>query len=427
MSWLLALVEVVVLAGALRWLPALHPAQLWSFSWAIAAVLFAMHLLPYKPLGTGAGTLAILATIAFVLGCLGGSRLIRQRRAVAAADTVQDIAKVSLVLGLLTVVGLFVFLFQVAQSFGVHAALLSSSKVRLAIAMGQMSMTIKYVYVAIACAVAFGTLAGRTSGRRARIALVLGSLAAATTYFNTGRVTLVTTFVALFVARACARPSLPRLRALIGGAAVLGVAALIVFVIVGSLIGKTYANSDLSTQPSVFRNHAALSDLALPYLYASAPIAGLDRQVAVSAALGETRGCATLAVVCKVLHTIGFGVRAEPLVRPFTAPPVAWNTYTALDLPILDIGPWLAWIVILLLGVLSGAAWERARSRQLIPVALYALLSVAILHSATQNDFLAPHLLGAFVIMGVVLVVVRLRPVVRLTGRAVGVLFPESG
>src|SRR5437868_1339712 len=56
-------------------LPPLHPAQLWSIPWALAAGLYFMHLLPYRRLDVETVVLACGSCLAFVVGTLIGERI----------------------------------------------------------------------------------------------------------------------------------------------------------------------------------------------------------------------------------------------------------------------------------------------------------------------------------------------------------------
>jgi hypothetical protein len=85
-----------------------------------------------------------------------------------------------------------------------------------------------------------------------------------------------------------------------------------------------------------------------------------------------------------------------PRIRPFTKPPLTWNTYTALDAPLLDGGPYFVPFAMALFGLILGALWTLATSRGAGAWRpLYAILSVAVVTSTGSNNFAAPYLLGA--------------------------------
>ena len=125
-------------------------------------------------------------------------------------------------------------------------------------------------------------------------------------YFSTGRATIIIAVVIAGVAYATARARpISKARFLTGVGAV-GVAALLIFVAGGLIIGKTFENNrELQWLPSVFSRHSAVSSLALPYQYATAPVAGLDVQVEVSSTWGDAHGCATLSEACQAIRTAG--------------------------------------------------------------------------------------------------------------------------
>ena len=86
---------------------------------------------------------------------------------------------------------------------------------------------------------------------------------------------------------------------------------------------------------------------------------------------------------------------AEPTIRPFTRPPLPWNTYTALDLPLLDGGPIFVIAFFALAGAWLGWLWRRARERDVLALGLYAIYAPVVLYSVIQNNFFAPHIVGA--------------------------------
>ena len=72
-SWLVAGGLTTAAISTLRWLRPLHPAQLWAFAWAAAALLYALRLVPYRELGVAAALLISLGSAAFIGGaCVGG-------------------------------------------------------------------------------------------------------------------------------------------------------------------------------------------------------------------------------------------------------------------------------------------------------------------------------------------------------------------
>lgn len=403
-----AVLGAVAIAATIR-LPPLHPAQLWSIPWAVASGLFALRLLPYRSIGWMTVLIGIGATVTFAAGTILGERLAGRGKgstsegAPVGAELVPQAAVTCVVL---TLVWLGAFLAQAINIYGVRATLVSSFTVRDAITEGVFPLTIKYVYPALAavalCAMAAGLAQGRES--RAKWAGTAGACAASL-YFSTGRSTIIIAVVlgGVAYAIACGRP-ISKARFLAGIAAV-AVAALLIFMAGGVIIGKTYENNrELQRLPSVFSHHSAVSSLSLPYLYATAPIAGLDIQIRVSSTWGDAHGCATLSEVCRGIRTAGVDAPPIQRVRPFSAPPLAWNTYTALDVPLLDGGKALTVPFVGLLGVLCGFVWGVARGGSLIGILAYPILAGSIVSASAIFNFSAPHLVGAFLIAALALV-----------------------
>lgn len=389
------------LAAALAtWrLAPLHPIQLWTIPWALATSLYALHLLPYRPLGVGSAALIAGATLGFSAGALAAAPLAARLPGTAdvGARNQRDVAIAALLLLGLSAVALLAFLTQVANRFGVRAALVSSYLVRRAIGLGELSVTIKYVYVVLGAAIVCALAAECGAGGRRATWLAGASLAALSTYFSTGRSTIVV--AVLMAAIACAvggsRTEWLTRRAMLKGLAAVSVLAFASFTIGGSLVGKTFENSEVSTIDSPFTRHHALSSLALPYLYGTAPIAAFDQLVAARPEWGRADGCATLTLACQIGSHAGLDLKPEAVVRAFTKTPLAWNTYTALDAPLIDGGPVSVIIVFLLTGAACGALWEIARRGFIIGRIGYGVAGTAVVLSVVQYNFLASHFLAA--------------------------------
>jgi oligosaccharide repeat unit polymerase len=393
----LALVFVVMATLALAILPPLHPAQIWTVVWALAVGAYSWRLLPYSPLSSLGQLLIGGSTLMFVGGTfLGGHVVARVARAQTegSADDSERRVHIAAMLALATnAFGLCAFLLQAARSFGLRNALVSSPQVRHAVQTGAFNITIKYVYVAVAAAALCGAAAAIGPHRR-RWAVGAGA-AVLTTYFTTGRATVVAASAVALCAYALTRRRLPSKRTFIATGAAVAVLALGVFTLGGSLIGKTFDDSELVSIDSVFSRHAGLHALALPYEYVSAPIAAFGVETAVDGSLPKLRGCASFSYACSALRHIGLDAEPLPAVRPFTSRPLRWNTYTALDAPLLDGGPWLVLPATLVAGLALGALWGAARRRRLLGILFYAALTPAIVTSAGSNNFTAPMLLGA--------------------------------
>lgn len=386
-------------AAACLTLPALHPAQLWTVTWAFATSLFALHFLPYPPMRAVTGSIAFAALVAFVLGTFAGERLptgppVRTGGWTEADWRILKRAGVWVAAGAAL---LFVaFLAQVAQGFGVRAAFVSSGLVRTAIGQGFASVTIKYLYLSIATAALAGLLAATAQRRRERRRWqVVALLAVASAYFSTGRGTILLVAIVAVVSGFCVK-RLPAGKFLAVGvsAVLLATGALIAG---GAVIGKTYGNAPIRSLSSYFAEHPQLSQLALPYEYFSAPISDLQVEVARTTTWGRRHGCATLGTFCTLLHAIGVPVQAESAIRPFTPLPIPWNTYTGLDMPLIDGGFVVAVPIVFLLGLCSGYAWRRAQLGYMSFVCIYGIVASAIAFSIAQNNFFAPHIVGAMV------------------------------
>lgn len=401
----IALVAAAVIAfGAL---PPLHPAQLWAVVWALAVGSYALKLLPYSPLGGEVQVLIGGASLCFIGGTLVGEHLGARVGSILPLSCselrARDLPVAATIAVGVTFLGLTAFLAQATQKYGLHAALVSSPQVRLAIQAGVFKVTIKYVYAAVAAALLCGACAA-TDRHRLRW-IVLAALAIVSTYFTTGRSSLVVGTISALCAYALVAAKLPQRRSLIVGAVAVAAVAFTIFTIGGSVIGKTFKNSELATIDSSFVQHPAFRWAALPYEYLSAPIAAFGVEVSLARHIPRTDGCASAAVLCTILTDVGVNAKPFPQVRPFTAPPVKWNTYTSLDAPLLDGGTGLVVPAAAFVGAIMGALWLAARRRRWLAIVLYATLAPAIATAFGSNGFTAPLQLGvALITVGSVLV-----------------------
>jgi oligosaccharide repeat unit polymerase len=394
---------LLILSATAVWtavrLPPLHPAQLWSVPWAAAAWLFGLQLLPYRDLPALTTALVSGATVAFVAAAVVSDRYFRRRVSGAARDGVgyRLVARAAIGALVLTALLLIAFLWQTIRRFGVHDAVVSSAEVREAIGTGATPVTIKFVYAAIAASALSGVAAAQAPTTNRRIAWAMAASATvASLYFSTGRGILVYGLIIAAAAYLLARPRLPlRGRFLLGVGAIASI-AVIVHVLGGLVIGKTYANNpDLRQTPSYFSSHSELRAFALPYQYASAPIAALGIQVDASTPLGTSHGCAVFSEACSILRHLGANVEPVRRIRPFTRPPLPWNTYTSLDAPLQDVGVVGAIPLMALVGILVGGLWGAARARRRHALVAYPIAAVAVVAAPGQFAFTAPHLLGA--------------------------------
>ena len=402
-SIVLAAALVGLAAFSVIRLPFLHPLQLWSVPWALATGLFALHLLPYRPLSASTAALIAACTACFALGLVfaarlrPGAALARVRRIMPCNHSDPRAVELAAALAcLLTFVGLALFLAELVARFGLRDALVSSADVRVPLSNGAAALTIKYLYAGYAAAALCGVAAALVDDRRRRRWwLGLGAIVVAAQYFNTGRSNIVLAAVVLIVAESVARRRRPTVRIVAAGSAALVAFLLAIFTVGGAIIGKTLDNSPLSTIASPLTEHELLRPLTLPYLYATAPIPALDVQAEVAASTDPAFGCATLSVLCRIGARAGLDMVPEPAIRPFTGRPLPWNTYTAIDLPLIDGGPALAALFFVLVGWLAGTVWHAARQGVAGATVLYALYASALVYASTQNNFLAPHVVGA--------------------------------
>jgi hypothetical protein len=411
-SVLTAAFLIGALALALTRLSPLHPVTLWCASWAAVGFLFAIDLLPYKPLSAFTALLICGATVAFAAGALGAEALVSRKlgkpRPPAAPPAEDSRALERAALTALAVTGamLFAFLVDQTRTFGLRDTLLVDSEVRLALGTGVSSLTLKYLYVAVAGAALCALAAARQADRERHLWWLAGATACvASTYFSTGRSTIVITAAIAILAYWLGRETLPSAKRMLQGGVALAVLALTAMISIGELQGKTFENSALEGLPSAFTRYEPIQPLALPYEYASASFGALDEQVDVATTWGESGGCAVGSAVCTVLNRAGFeGAEPRPFIRPFTGPPLRWNLYTALDLPLLDGGKALALPIIALTGFGFGLLWAAVRRRWTLGLVVYAISGPTLLFAGNQFGFLTPHILGGVLIAGGLLV-----------------------
>ena len=402
-SLLLAVTVVLILIVSVVRLPPLHPVQLWAAPWAVAVVLYQLRFFPYRALSWQTSLLASGAALAFSAGALLTSDL--RATPVVPEPTRHPEARLSRSTWLLagaTLLLLGLFLTQAVTTVGFHSTFISPSNLRAAIQHGDFVISIKYVYCALAtCGCAALTAAQASSGRLRAQWLLVTAFAIGSLYLATGRSTVVSGVIVAATAYSLGRAPLSRRRLLISAGALAAV-VIIVFLAGGVLIGKTYAhNPQVQSTPSTFTRHRWLDSMALPYEYASAPIAALEVQNEAATALGDGHGCAILHPLCTGLADLGFHVPYIPTIRPFTAAPLPWNTFTALDLPLIDFGKLFLIPIFALVGCACGAVWRRARRYGALAIITYALLSVALLTSSGSFNFLAPQLVGALFLTSV--------------------------
>lgn len=403
-QWLLAAALIATAAASLRRFPAFHPAQLWAVPWAIAAFAFALHLLPYQQIRLSSALLIVLSVAGFVAGTDYARRrglvLGPPRLRLASWGGELDLERSAAVAFGLALTWCLAFVAQAVIRFGWADVISADYAVRQAIGAGDFALTIKFVYAALGSAAIAAAVAGwaPTAARR-RLWLALATASVAMIYLATGRSTLIAAAVIALVAFSMSSGIRLSRRRVAIGALIAAAGALGIFVAGGALANKTFVNNtDLIRVPSAFNGDDDLPDwMALPYEYISAPIAAADVQFSYIEPVGGSWGCATLPEACAVLRSLGFGVEPIDRVRPFTARPLRWNTYTSLDVPALDFGWLLTWPVFIALGILSGALWGRAVSRGPASIALYSLLAPALITGFNVFNFTATHVIGSMI------------------------------
>ena len=404
-EWSVVAALALLAAAVIRGLPTFHPAQLWVLPWLAVCALYALRLLPYNPLRTETAALIFASACVFCASAwLAGGRRHRRSRPTAGVSREHFATARGAATCLLVVsgVGLFAFLAQAAAAHGLRATLVTSAAVREGVQTGQFVFTIKFVYVALAAALAsalVAALAEDRSQRRRWLALAL--LPVFAMYFSTGRSNLVTALVMAVLTYLVARPVEPHLRQVGLGMVAAGVVFVVTLTVGGIIIGKTFEASELARMDSPFTRHAVLEPVALPYQYATAPIAALNELIPAVGRYGASRGCATVPLACTLGSPVGVTGAPVPSIRVFTAAPLEWNTYTALDAPVLDAGPVIAVLIVAALGLLAGVVWAGARDGSPIMAVLYAVVGTATVSSVIQNNFFAFHYMGAILLFAV--------------------------
>lgn len=390
-------------AIALRRLTFLHPATLWLAAWALAMMLFALRALPYHRLSTT--TLFIIGgwSALFCVGTLLGSRLGNVHVPPHWTHRFQadshHLAPAAALAATIAVAGLGAFLLQVASSYGWRAAIVSDPQVRLAIADGATPYTIKYIYFAFAAAALAGLTAGRATCSATRMAWIAVAIAMiGSQYFSTGRSNILLAAVMACIAYFLSDPrAITRRRVLLVAGGV-GASTLLIFLGMGSLLGKSFEASDVQTFDNTFARHEALQPLALPYQYVTAPLPAFDVVRRVTPGMGRG-ACQTLSPMCAIGRTLGLRMSPEPSLTGFTKAPASWNTFTALYSPLVDAGPVLGALIILAEGVFFGLLWASARTGSIYAMGAYAAMSSAVAYSTVENTLLQPHLIGAALIV----------------------------
>jgi oligosaccharide repeat unit polymerase len=402
-SLLPAIVSGIAFAIALRTLPLLHPVQLWSGSWAVATILYELRLLPYRDLGWLTAGIICGTVVMFAVGVRVGERLLTRRPAPIdtreEAHVIRLAALVSIPLLTLTFLA---FIVQLMRRFGVSHVLRVSSEVKLYLSSGEAPLAGTYVDFALAATVLCAFASVHSRSRRERRGWQLTAVACSITiYFSTSRAYIAVALVAGLAVLAVAGPMIDRKR--LAAAALAAVAVISVsFLVLGSLLGKTYGNSGIGEFDNFFSRHPTASWLALPYEDVTASIPALDLQVRAATTWGRAYGCATAPIACGIVRRLGVPVVRVPVTGPFTRVPLQWNAYTALDRFLIDGGTALVLVFVLITGILAGSVWALARRGSVAGILVYSL-AVPALIAADRNNLLELVGISAVLAFGTVL------------------------
>jgi hypothetical protein len=375
---------VVFLLSVWR-LPLIHPTQVWSGSWAVATVLYALRLLPYRDLSWLTAGLLCGAIIAFGAGVWAGARIAERapltRRAVDQLAIIKLAARLSVVL---LIIALARFLEQLVARFGLGPVLRISTPVKLYLSSGEAPFSGTYIEVAIAATVLCATAGALVTGTREKRRWYLAASAcAASVYFSTSRGFIAVAMVAGLSAVALAGRVNMRRLAVVAAVAVAVIFAS--FVGLGSLLGKTYANSSIADFDNSFSRHPSISFLALPYQDVTASIPALDLLARYSTTWGRAHGCATAPIACGLVRKLGVPAVRVPVAGPFTKAPLQWNAYTFLDRFLIDFGTALALVLVAGTGLLAGFFWSRARTGTALGIVVYAIGVPSLFGAYRQN------------------------------------------
>jgi hypothetical protein len=402
-SILPAVVSGVAFLVAVRRLPLLHPVQLWTGSWALATILYAFRLLPYRDLSWLTAGLICGAVVAFAAGAFLGVRAARRWYAPTRAQPKTRVVELAGRLSLtLLGVTLAAFLAQLVSRYGIMRVLQISPEVKLYLSGGEAPLSGIYVEVAVAaaaiCALA-GALATTRSSRRRW--LVAAATCAASVYFSTSRAFIAVAIVAGLAAVVMAGIKVDRRRLTAATLAAVVVIA-VSFIGLGALLGKTYGNSGIGQFDNFFSRHPAVNWLALPYQDITASIPALDVLVGASSTWGSTHGCATAPIPCGVVRKLGVRAVRVPVAGPFTKAPLRWNGYTFLERFLLDGGTALTLVMVAITGIVAGLFWAWARARSAAGIVIYAI-SVPALIAAYRQNLIEFVLVAALISAGLLL------------------------
>jgi oligosaccharide repeat unit polymerase len=376
----------IVFLVALRRLPVLHPVQVWSGSWAVSTLLYALRLLPYRSLSWLTAGLICGAVAVFTAAVPVGNRLAHRHKARAGAGNEGEAIALAALLSIAALtLTLAAFLAQIISRFGVGPVVRIAPEVKAYLASGAAPLSGTYVDLAIVATVlcALAGVFART-GALKRGWLVAAAGCAGTVYFSTSRGFIVVALIAGLTAIFATMPQVNG-RRLVTTSLVAGLVILAMFIGLGSLLGKTYRGSTIGQFDNFFSRHPAVSSLALPYQDLTASIPALDLLVGVSPTWGSAHGCATAPIPCGVIRKLGVPAERVPVAGPFTKAPLPWNGYTFLDRFLIDGGTALTLVFVAATGMLAGYFWTRSRAGSVYAILIYAIGVPVMLAAYRQN------------------------------------------
>lgn len=333
---LLALVAAALAASGLAILRAVHPRGagvtplgVYLVMWWIVIVAYLWNPLGFIPLqartwemiALGAGGCS--AGYALVSGLLARTESTTRRASVPADD---DRTLLRLWCGCAVLAGLLfaVFCAQLLRTYGVGTVAGLLFSLRSDLGAGSVPLGFHFFYFAEPLVALSVLCAARFPAQRARYASAAGvvTLALLSTSGRTNASkAILWAGVALLLHAGRQRVTFRLAAAMASGLALL----LIVFLSLGSLIGKTYENSPVyakfGTDPPV------PAGLTLPYLYLTAPLPTLDRVIATGGS-STTRG-SSLRPLYQVGALVDLRVRVPEKIQEFQATPYPFNVSTS--------------------------------------------------------------------------------------------------
>lgn len=307
--------------------PSVTPLAAYLLTWILMITAYLWNPLLFIPLQARTWRVIGLGTIGCVLGYALVSRLL-VRLPVTSAREQDDASTLRLLWQGSTIAGgvLFAaFFFQVSQRYGLANLAFLLFNLRSDVGAGAIPTGFHFFYFAellvplsLLCALRF------RSRRGLYLAVAGGTLCAL--LLTSGRTNASKAILwagAALLLHAGYRRLTPRVVTLGAGAVAL---VMVVFVLLGGLVGKTYENSPVFAR---FGGQPPFpSGLVLPYVYLASPLPTLD-QVITTGGSAETRG-STLRPLYQIGALVDVRVRIPDKVQEFRATPYPFNVSTFL-------------------------------------------------------------------------------------------------